>query len=59
MEMSCEYVFAMATLMWVLLTGSIKPFRDNDDLSEELATEFTDVGRAAADQMLLAAISVT
>ena len=59
MEMFCGYVFAMATLIWVLLTGSIKPFRDKDDLSEALATEFNDVRRAVADQMLLAAISVT
>ena len=49
----------METLIWVLSTGSIKPFKDKDDVVEEFVTGFTDVGRAVARRMLVAAISVT
>ena len=59
MEMSCGYVFAVETLIWVPLTGYIKPLRDKDDVVDELVRGDTDVGRAVANSMLLAAISLT
>lgn len=57
--MSCGYVFAMDTLIWVSLTGSTKPFKDKDDIADEFVTGVTDVGRAVSNAMLLAVISVT